>query len=323
MAARIGRRHVLLAPLAAPFVARAASSPLRLTTNWFAQAEHAGFYQAAATGLYDHAGVAADIVMGGPQVSTVQLLLAGRCEMVLAQPDQVLKGIANGLPLVAIATTFQNSVGGFLAHPDLHAMADLRGHPILISTEARTTFWPWLQQKYGFTDDQAGVYTFSIQPFVLNPRLAIQAFATSEPYACQQRGVAYRFLAFADVGYPGYGNMLVTTRSVLAARRPALAAFLGASMLGWQSVLHGDPAPATAAIMRANPAMSAAQIAWSIAALKRMKALGAPGTIMGRLDPARWAQIRAIDVASGLLPASIDWRQAFTTEFDGAMAVPA
>ncbi len=321
----ITRRHLLAASAVASFPARARASgpPLRLLTNWFAQAEHAGFYQAKATGLYDRAGVAAAIEMGGPQVNTMQLLLAGRCELVLGQADQVLKGVANGLPLIAIATTFQIGIGGLLAHPDIHSIAELKGHPILISSETRSTSWPWLMRTYGFTDDQAGVYTFNIQPFVLNPRLAIQAFATSEPYACIERGVPYRFLPLADAGYPGYGNMLVTTRSVLTQRRAELAAFLSASLQGWKSVLTGDPAPATAAIIAANPAMSAAQIAWSYAALKRMQALGKPGTFMGRLDAARWAQIRGVDVASGLLDASLDWRQAFTTEFDSAMTVTA
>lgn len=323
--ALITRRHLLAAASAASFAspARASGATLRLLTNWFAQAEHGGFYQAKATGLYEQAGVAVDIDMGGPQVNTMQLLLAGRCELVLGQPDQVLKGIANGLPLVAIATTFQNGIGGLLAHPDIRTIADLKGHPILISTETRTTSWPWLMRTYGFTEDQAGVYTFNIQPFVLNPQLAIQAFATSEPYSCIERGVPYRFLSLADAGYPGYGNMLVTTRSVLAQRHAELAGFLSASMQGWRSVLYGDPAPATAAIMAANPAMSAAQITWSYAALKRMQALGKPGTLMGRLDATRWAQIRGIDVASGLLDTSLDWHQAFTTEFDSAMTVAA
>lgn len=298
-----------------------AAEPLRLLTNWFAQAEHGGFYQAQASGLYRKAGVDVAIATGGAQVNTIQLLLAGACDVVLAQPEQVLKGIQNGLPLVAIATTFQKGLGGLLTHPDITGLGDLRGHPILISSEGRTTYWPWLCRTYGYSDDQAGTYTFNIQPFLFNPRLAMQAFATAEPYAVQQKQVPYRFFLFADAGYAGYGNILVTTRATLSARKSELAAFLAASMQGWKNVLTGDPGPARQAIMEANPNMSADQIDWSFARLRQLQALGAPGQAIGRLDPARWSRIRAMDVATGLIPASLDWQTAFTTEFDDTMTV--
>ena len=328
----LARRRLLGAAAALPLLsaplrpARADRHPgqqtrLRLLTNWFAQAEHGGFYQADALGLYRNTGIQAVIAMGGPQVNAVQLLLAGACDLVLAQPEQVLAGIGNGLPLVAVATTFQKGLAGLLTHPDITALADLRGHPILISTEGRTTFWPWLCRAYGFADEQAGTYTFNIQPFLFDPRLAMQAFATSEPYAVRRHGVPYRFFLFGDAGYAGFGNMLVTTRATLEARRAELAAFLHASMAGWRDVLTGDPAPARRAIMAANPAMTADQIDWSFAELRRLGAVGAPGQPIGRLDPTRWARIRAMNVSTGLIPASLDWRRAFTTEFDGAMDV--
>lgn len=36
-------------------------------TNWYAQAEHGGFYQAVATGLYKRHGLDVSIKMGGPR----------------------------------------------------------------------------------------------------------------------------------------------------------------------------------------------------------------------------------------------------------------
>ncbi|MCB2032885.1 MAG: ABC transporter substrate-binding protein, partial [Ottowia sp.] len=43
-------------------------------TNWYAQAEHGGFYQAVAEGLYKKAGLDVSIKMGGPQVNILQLM---------------------------------------------------------------------------------------------------------------------------------------------------------------------------------------------------------------------------------------------------------
>ena len=54
-----------------------AADKVTFLTSWYAQAEHGGFYQAKATGLYDQAGLDVTIKMGGPQVNGMQLLLAG------------------------------------------------------------------------------------------------------------------------------------------------------------------------------------------------------------------------------------------------------
>lgn len=308
--------------LAGSRIARAQSGGLpqvKLVTNWFAQAEHGGFYQAKETGLYEKAGVDVAIEMGGPQMNDIQLLVAGRCDVVLSQPDQVMKGLQNGLPLVAIATTFQKGLGGLMTHPSITDLSQLKGHPILISEEERAGAWQWLQKTYGYSPSQAGTYTFNLQPFVLNPELAMQAFATSEPYAAQKRGIPYRFFLLSDYGYGGFGNLLVTTRPVLQQKQAALAAFLKAGMEGWKSFLEGDNAPAKRAIMAQNPSMSPDQIDWSVTALKRMNALGAPGARFGRMNDAQWAQTARIAASIDVIPAALDWRPGYTLQFDDVM----
>ena len=56
-------------------------------TNWYAQAEHGGFYQAVATGLYKKYGLDVTIKMGGPQVNIVQMMAAGQAECVIGSSD--------------------------------------------------------------------------------------------------------------------------------------------------------------------------------------------------------------------------------------------
>ncbi len=49
-------------------------------TNWKAQAEHGGFYQAVAKGIYEEHGLDVTIRPGGPQVNHAQLLAAGQID---------------------------------------------------------------------------------------------------------------------------------------------------------------------------------------------------------------------------------------------------
>ncbi len=46
-------------------------------TDWRAQAEHGGFYQALAKGFYAEHGLNVKIRQGGPQINHAQLLAAG------------------------------------------------------------------------------------------------------------------------------------------------------------------------------------------------------------------------------------------------------
>src|ERR1700712_5240972 len=80
--------------------AAAASGRLRFLTNWYAQAEHGGYYQALATGLYRKAGLEVDIQPGGPQVNNAQLLAAGVADLAIYADFGLLEGIQRGLPLV-------------------------------------------------------------------------------------------------------------------------------------------------------------------------------------------------------------------------------
>ena len=54
----------------------AAADRIVFATDWLAQAEHGGFYQALAEGTYKKHGLDVEIRMGGPQVNGLQLLLA-------------------------------------------------------------------------------------------------------------------------------------------------------------------------------------------------------------------------------------------------------
>jgi NitT/TauT family transport system substrate-binding protein len=296
--------------------ARAAPT-LRLLLNWFAEAEHGGFFQAKATGLYDQAGIDVELMQGGPQVNTTQLLLAGAADITLAYDLQILSGVERGLPLRAIAASFQVDLLGIMAHPEATSLAQLKGHKIFVANSAYTSYWPWLKQKFGYTDDMAGPKGASLQTFFADPASAVGGYITSEPFVAQQRGQKVNFLLFSQEGWPAYTNPLLTTEAFLAANGPMVRPFLKASMEGWKSYL-ADPAPGNALIKAANPKMADDQLAFGLAKLREIKAVegGDAGTMgLGIMTEARWRKTRDFMVAVDLLKADTDWRKAFTTDY--------
>ena len=294
-----------------------AADKVTFLTSWYAQAEHGGFYQAKATGIYEKAGLDVTVRMGGPQVNAMQLLLAGEVDVIMGYDIQALKGIEQGLPVVTIGTSFQYDLQGMLTHDDVKTLADLKDKTILIASSGRTTWWPWLKKKYSYTDEQTKAYTFNLQPFFADKNTAQQGYPSSEPFQATQQGIAHKFFLFAADGYPPYGTTMVTTRKFLEGNPDAARRFVRASLEGWKSYI-GSPDPANALIKQANPKMSDAQIAFGIQRMKELKVLDGGDAAtkgIGIMTEERWKKTYEYLVDAGLLKADTDWKKAFTTEF--------
>jgi NitT/TauT family transport system substrate-binding protein len=313
--ARIGSCAAAFASIGIATPARAATK-VRFLTNWFAEAEIGGFYQARATGLYERAGLDVEITHGSPEINNVQLLAGGDTDLMLGSDIQTLTQVEHGVPLIAVASCFQFELYCVVAHPTVRTLAELRGHPILISSVARASWWPWLAERYGYTDDQAQPYSYTYTRFIADPAIAQEGYLTYDGYALRHAGVAAKLFLLADDGYPTYGSPIITTNAYLQANPDVVARFVRASMEGWKSYLR-DPAPGNALIMTDNPNMTAGQIAYSLAKLRAARALdgGEAATRgIGCMTAARWKRTRDFMVRAGLLEESTNWRRAFTTE---------
>ena len=284
-------------------------------TDWLSQAEHGGFYQALAEGTYRKYGLDVTIRMGGPQVNGMQLLAAGQRDVVMADALQVLSAVEQRVPVVAIAATFQKNPTVIIAHPGVTKIEELRGKPIAVSAASNTTFWPWLKERYGFTDDQKRPYAFSVQPFLVDSKLSQQGFATSEPFSIEKGGVNPVVFLLAELGYPPYSEVLAVTRKTASARADALQRFVRASAEGWKSYL-ANPAPGNAPIKRENPQMSDELLAYGHRKMIEYAIVtGAEAATGGLLTmtAARWQ--RTIDFlrAAGLARPNVeDYASAFT-----------
>jgi NitT/TauT family transport system substrate-binding protein len=306
-----------LASIVAMSTTALAADKVTFLTSWFAQAEHGGFYQAKATGLYEKAGLDVTLKMGGPQVNSMQLLLAGETDVMMGYDFQVLKALEQGFPVTTIATSFQYDLQGMMTHDDVNSLADLKDKTILVATSGRTTWWPWLKGKYKYTDEQTKPYTFNLQPFFADKNVAQQGYPSSEPFQAKQQGMPVKFFLFAHNGYPPYGTTMVAKRD-FADKNPDVAArFVKASLEGWKNYMS-NPAPANALIKVDNPKMSDEQIAFGIEQMKLLKVLdGGDAQTMGIgiVTEARWKATYDYMASSGLLKPEVDWKAAFTDRF--------
>ena len=288
-------------------------------TNWYAQAEHGGFYQAVATGIYKKLGLDVTIKMGGPQVNIMQIMAAGQTECVMGSSDmQMMQIRESGVPVVTVAAIFQKDPQVLIAHEDVKSFEQMKGKTILIAQSANRGYWPWVKAKFGLTDEQTRPYTFNIQPFVADKNVVQQGYLTSEPYAIQKAGVKANTLMFSDYGYPAYATTISCMDKTVKERAKAVAAFVRGSAEGWKSYL-ADPAPGNALIKQANPNMTDDQLAYSVAKLKENgMVLGGDAAKLGvgvMTDARLKASLDFLASAKLLDPSKVDLVAAFPTTF--------
>ena len=315
---RITRMATLIVALCAGGAATAQES-FTYITNWYAQAEHGGYYQALAQGTYKKHGLDVTIRMGGPQVNTLQIMAAGQADCVMGSSDVlIIQTRESGLPIVNVAAMMQKDPQVLIAHEDVKTFEQLKGKTILIAASANQSFWPWLKTKFGLTDSQARPYTFNIQPFVADKNTVQQGYITSEPYAIQKAGVKANTLMFGDFGYPAYATTISCLDKTVKDRKAAVAAFVKASAEGWKSYL-ADPAPGNALIKKDNPEMTDDQLDFSVKKLKETGLIeggDAAKLGIGMMTDARAKATYDFMVSAKLIdPAKVELSKTYTTEF--------
>ncbi|MEJ0068352.1 MAG: ABC transporter substrate-binding protein [Pseudomonadota bacterium] len=298
--------------------------PVKVTfgTDWLPEAEHGGFYQALATGLYKKHGLDVTIRPGGPNVNVVQNVAAGVVDFQLTQePFFLFSNVEQNIPVVAVAAFFQKSSRVLIAHPGQgnDTLEQLKGKPMLISASARNGFWLWLKAKYGYNDAQIRPYNFNSAPFLADKTSVQQGLLTSEPISIEaEGGFKPQVILLADHGYRDYNNLVMVPSKLVREHPETVQAFIDASIEGWYGYLYGDPKPGNDLILKDNKEMTPALIAAAIALTKQYGIVDSGDALslgIGAMTEANWQAIFDGAVAAKLYPATLDWRKGVTTAF--------
>jgi NitT/TauT family transport system substrate-binding protein len=306
-------------------VAPAAAQPLdkvSFGTNWVAEAEHGGFYQALVDGTYRSYGLDVTIVPGGPNVNNRILLPVGKLDFFMsANTLQSFDAVEQNVPTLAVAAMFQKDPQVLIAHPDqgIESFEDLKKLTLFISREGFASYFQWLKADFGFNETRVKPYTSNPQPFLADKRSAMQGYVTSEPYAIEkQAGFRPKVFLLADQGFDSYST-LIETRSALVESKPDLVQrFVDASIVGWMRYLYGDNRAANALIKRNNPEMTDELLTYSISKLKEYGIVdsGDATTLgIGAMSAARMSGFYEKMVRAGVVKPSIDVAKAYSLQF--------
>jgi NitT/TauT family transport system substrate-binding protein len=290
-----------------------------LGTDWFAQAEHGGFYQAIADGTYQKYGLDVHIKMVGPQVNGMTLLLSKDVDFFMPPSFVMIAAAQKKLPVVSLAAVFQKDLSILMTHPDVghDSLASLKGQPIFISPPTAAAIWGFLVGKYGYTDDQKRAYGNSLTPFLKDKEAIQEGLLTSEPFTVEKQGHFKPVsLLLSDEGFSAYGELITCRQDYLKDHPDVARAFTKASLEGWKHYLE-NPTLGNVLIKKDNPQMKDDLIAYAVHKLKSEEVItgGDAKTLgLGAMTDARWSHFYDMLVKSEAMPAGVDIKSVYVLD---------
>ncbi|MBF9030107.1 ABC transporter substrate-binding protein [Rhodobacterales bacterium HKCCE3408] len=323
MSHKIIARHALAALAAATAATPLAAqdlTPVTYGTNWVAQAEHGGFYQAVADGTYEECGLDVEILPGGPQVNNQALLLAGRIDFYMGGTLDAFFGVAEGLPLVNVAAMFQKDPQVILTHPGrVSSFAELASPDITMIVQDGATYYEWMKAAYGFTDEQRQPYTFNSAPFIVNEDAGQQGYLSSEPYFVElETGWAPDVYLIADAGYAAYSTTIQATAETVETRPEVVQCFVDGSIIGWYNYIYGDNSAANAMILEDNPDMTQEAIDYAIEVMIAQGIVDSGDTMelgIGAMTDERMQAFYDSMVEAGVIEGGLDISTSYSLDF--------
>ena len=290
-------------------------------TNWVAQAEHGGFFQAVADGTYKKYGLDVTIIPGGPNVNNRILMISAKLDFFMsANSLQTFDAVINNIPTVAIASLFQKDPQVLLAHPEANVkkLEDLKPLTLFVSKEGVASYFQWLKSEYGFDESKVKPYTFNPQPFLADKKSAMQGYVSSEPFSVEKAGVKPTILLLADHGFNTYSTLIETRKELVDSKPDLVQRFVDASIIGWYNYIYGDNKAANDTIKKMNPEMTDELIAFSIGKMKEYGIVDSGDTLkdgVGAMSDARMASFFDKMVKAGVVRGDVDYRKGYTLRF--------
>jgi NitT/TauT family transport system substrate-binding protein len=291
-------------------------------TNWLAEAEHGGYYQAVVDGTYAKYGLDVTIVQGGPQANNGLLLATGKLDFYMGGNLLLaFDAVEQGVPIVVVAADFQKDPQIMMSHPGvgLDNWSDLPKATAFVGKEGVASYYQWMKSAYGFKEENVKPYTFNPAPFIADKDSIQQGYVTSEPFAVEREGhFNPNIFLFADHGYGTYATTIETRADVVAMTPDLVQRFVDASAIGWYNYLYGDNKKANDLIKKDNPEMTDEQIAFSIGKIKEYGLVDSGDTLklgIGAMTDERVKEFYDSMVKAGVVKPGLDYKKAYTLQF--------
>ncbi|WP_303785355.1 ABC transporter substrate-binding protein [Azovibrio restrictus] len=285
-----------------------AQTPVTLQLRWLHQFQFAGYYAALHKGFYQEAGLDVTLKEGGPGISPLDEVLAGRAQFGIANAGLV-NAFLNGKPVLMLAPIFQHSPSVLLVRGrKADTPADLAGAgPVLLLGNDEDVELKAMFVNEGIPLERVQFVTEGrhLDDLVQGRVVALNAYLSNEPFLLQQQGIPHRVLRPQTYGMDFYSDVLFSTRDMERQSPETVAAFRQASLRGWEYAL-ANPEEIIELILRRYNSQGKSREHLAFEA-KVLKELITPELVqIGHSNPGRWQHIADTFARFGMNPDARD-----------------
>ena len=267
--------------------------PLETVTlhlKWKHQFQFAGYYAAIEKGFYRQAGLDVNIIEGNLQEDSTGQVIRGNADFGVAMSDLIQRR-AKGEPVVALASIFQHSPLVILAPKTngIENIHDLKGKKI--SLEAHSEQLICYLESEGVPLHKLSIcaHDYDINKLISGEVDAMSAYSTDEPFLLEQKGIEYSTFSPRAAGIDFYGDTLFTSESQIRQHPERVAAFLKASIEGWQYALDNTEEIIDLILSKYSTRHSKEHLLFEATMTKRL--IMADVVELGYMNPGRWLHI--------------------------------
>lgn len=206
---------------------------VEVVLGWLAEPSRGGLFAADQQGYYEEAGF--DVTLEpGVDVSAIQLVASGRAEFGIGDAHELLTAREEGIPVVAVATTFQTNPRIVVYHSEnpVESFEDIEGRTIFVNLG--DDWWEFIKREYELDDVTEQAYPGQLTSFINDPNSLNQGYIGSEDVILEEEGIDVGSLLVADSGFNPYTNVMFTTEEFLAENEEMVRDFVDATIQGWE-----------------------------------------------------------------------------------------
>jgi NitT/TauT family transport system substrate-binding protein len=281
---------------------------VRILTNWFAQADQAGYWQAQQDNLGKEAGIKISVLQGGPKIQTIPQVASGQAEFGIGNADDVLLARLRGAPVRAVFAHLDYVPYALVYHADpaVKSIADLQGRTFAVNIG--NAYWEWTKKQYKLAGTREIPVSGDLSLFRNDPKMVQQGYSLYLPARMAAAGIPVQQITLASLGYRPY-NVLFTTDEMIQKNPALVKAAVAAVQKGWSNFVR-NPSGIKPLLMGMNQQISPDVHDAAVKVMIETLLSHDLGKI-GCMSDARWSEIAGQLRSVAFLPKDFNEKQAY------------
>ena len=289
---------------------------VKLRLKWIHQAQFAGYHTAEQKGFYDQNGIDVDIIPGGAESPSIQMVASGSEQFGVTGMGQLMEARAKDVPVVALAVIYRkNPLIWFSVDPNITTAQDLAGKKVGVTIGSNSDIlFRAMLKKAGVNIDQVEIVPvkYDISILLAGKIDAYEGYLINQPLSARENGFETYIINPTDYGINFYGDALFTTEEMIEKNPDLVRRFVKASLQGWEYAYEHPDEAVDYTLSYSDQLTKEHETGMMQASLELIKPDEKP---IGTIERPVLEEMHELLVSNGILDKPINLDELYTAEF--------